>query len=256
HDYINQTLILDGVLSTAPVQPTLTIPLATLALYCRCRLCCPQFSIQQWVKVLCDISNVNKFSDAFDIYLEIVRRVDHAMKVELDHDSPTWHICHACPPCQYKAWEAKLYPSILGALDGNNSLKWFLQTDRMTDPLVFNSDYFLFQEYVDQFKDKVRCKVQRPDHAEVCDPTDGHSDHTMCTDRWWAAMADTLKGMFNAFAETGIFVSVCRHGTIWTILDMMRSGELAKYPLATISHLLEVLPQGLGLSYNITCSFT
>ncbi|KAF8591346.1 hypothetical protein K439DRAFT_1644310 [Ramaria rubella] len=69
-------------------------------------------------------------------------------------------------------------------------------------------------------------------------------------------MADTLKGMFNAFAETGVFVSVCRHGTIWTILDMMHSGELAKYPLATISHLLEVLPQGLGLGYDITCSFT
>ncbi|KAF8586199.1 hypothetical protein K439DRAFT_1646342 [Ramaria rubella] len=69
-------------------------------------------------------------------------------------------------------------------------------------------------------------------------------------------MADTLKGMYSAFAETGIFVSVCRHGTIWTILDMMCSGELARYPLATVSQLLEVLPPSLGLGYDISCSFT
>jgi len=60
---------------------------------------------------------------------------------------------------------------------------------------------------------------------------------------------------------------------IWTILDMMQSGKLcvsicllflwlipdpssAKYPLATISHLLEVLLPGLGLGYDIACSFS
>jgi Kyakuja-Dileera-Zisupton transposase len=30
----------------------------------------------------------------------------------------------------------------------------------------------------------------------------------------------------------------------------------AKYPLATVSRLLEVLPKGLGLGYDIACSFT
>src|SRR5882724_10378959 len=55
------------------------------------------------------------------------------------------------------------------------------------------------------------------------DPTDGHDTHATCTDRWHAATADTSKGMYNTFAETGVFFSVCRHGIIWTILDMMRS---------------------------------
>jgi hypothetical protein len=59
HLYLNQTLIMHGYLGTAPVKPTLAIPLATLELYRRCRLRCPQFGIQQWVKVLCDLSNVN-----------------------------------------------------------------------------------------------------------------------------------------------------------------------------------------------------
>ena len=43
---------------------------------------------------------------------------------------------------------------------------------------------------------------------------------------WRAAMADTLKGMYKAFDETGIFISVCHHGIVWTIVDMMHSGEL------------------------------
>jgi hypothetical protein len=60
HAYINQTLIMHGLLGTAPVQPTLAIPIRTLELYHRCRLRCPQFSVQQWVKVLCDLSNVSR----------------------------------------------------------------------------------------------------------------------------------------------------------------------------------------------------
>jgi Kyakuja-Dileera-Zisupton transposase len=58
------------------------------------------------------------------------------------------------------------------------------------------------------------------------DPTDGHTGPATCTDRWRAAMADTLQGMYNNFAETGVFISVCRHGIVWTILDMIQSGEL------------------------------
>ncbi|KAF8580817.1 hypothetical protein K439DRAFT_1619489 [Ramaria rubella] len=270
HDNINQTLVLHGLLSTAPIHPTLAIPITTLALYRRCRLRCLQFSIQQWVKVLCDVSNINynhslrdNFSDAFNTHLDIIRHEDHAIKVQLGRDSPNWRILHACPPCQYKlTGEAELNPSVLGALDGNNSLKQFLRTDHVTDPLSFDSDYFLSHEYVDQFKHEVKCKVQKPDNNAESqgeiegDPTDGNTDHPTCTDRWRAAMADTLKGMYSAFAETGVFISVCRHSTIWTILDMMRSGELAKYPLATVSQLLEVLPPSLGLGYDIACSFT
>ncbi|KAF8485675.1 hypothetical protein JB92DRAFT_2555527, partial [Gautieria morchelliformis] len=77
-----------------------------------------------------------------------------------------------------------------------------------------------------------------------------------CTDHWHAAVVDTVKGMYKAFTETGVFVLVCQHGFIWTILDMMQSGELAKYPLTTISKLMSISPHGLGLGYDIACSFT
>ncbi|KAF8587113.1 hypothetical protein K439DRAFT_1614546 [Ramaria rubella] len=198
HAYINQTLVLHGLLGTAPVHPTLAIPISTLTLYRSCRLCCPQFSIQQWVKVLCDISNINynhllqdNFSNVFDTYLDIIWREDHTIKVQLGHESPNWQILHACPPCQYKlAGEAELNPLVLGALDGNNSLKRFLRANH----------------------DKVKRKGQNPENAAFegeieSDLTDGNADHPTCTDCWHMAMADTLKGMYNAFAKTGIFLS-------------------------------------------------
>ncbi len=59
HSYVNETLIHHGLLGTTPVQPGLAISLQTLELYRQCRLRCPQFSIQQWVKVLCDLANVS-----------------------------------------------------------------------------------------------------------------------------------------------------------------------------------------------------
>ncbi|KAF8579191.1 hypothetical protein K439DRAFT_1251157, partial [Ramaria rubella] len=54
------------------------------------------------------------------------------------------------------------------------------------------------------------------------------------------------------FDKLGVFVLVCCHGIIWTILDMIYS---AKYPLMTISRLMETWPKGIGLGYDIACSF-
>ena len=55
----------------------------------------------------------------------------------------------------------------MGALDGNNSLKRFVREDRRSDTLTFQSDYYLSQEYVDQFKHEVKRKVRKPDKTEV-----------------------------------------------------------------------------------------
>ncbi|KAF8586310.1 hypothetical protein K439DRAFT_1409115 [Ramaria rubella] len=238
HAYLNQTLIKHGLLGTAPTALTLAIPFSVLEIYRCCRLRSPHFSIQQWVKVLCDLSHItyraivrDQFSEAFDIYLDILRRLDHVMNVQLGHDGPNWRVLHTCPPCLYHMLngEVELNPSILGALDGNNSLKRFMKEGWQSDAQIFDSDYFLSQEYVDQFKDEVKCHVRKPDRQvveEEGDPTDGDTGLATCTDQWQAANADTSKGMYNTFGETGVFVSVCHHRIIWTITDMIRSGEL------------------------------
>jgi hypothetical protein len=47
-----------------------------------------------------------------------------------------------------------------------------------------------------------------------------------CVERWKAAGPEARKKMFALFAIAGIFISVCRHGHVLVMCDMIRSGEL------------------------------
>ena len=128
-------------------------------------------------------------------------------------------------------------------MDGNNSLKRFapLGNREVSDTRVFESDYFLPQDFVDKFAGEVKGRQNQP-HVEVPDvedgediewedehdegdPTDGAPD-TPCTGNWKAAAKDEKKPMWSVFCETGIFASACRHGIILWLIDMIRSGEL------------------------------
>ncbi|KAF7318079.1 hypothetical protein HMN09_00315800 [Mycena chlorophos] len=60
--------------------------------------------------------------------------------------------------------------------------------------------------------------------------------------------------MWSVFEQTGIFVCLCRHGFAVLIVEMVRSGELSKYPLAIINALLENLGPNLAFGYDIGCS--
>ena len=42
------------------------------------------------------------FSDAFDVYLEVIRVVDERVKAALGHDGPNWCVLNACPACSYE----------------------------------------------------------------------------------------------------------------------------------------------------------
>ena len=57
------------------------------------------------------------------------------------------------------------------------------------------------------------------------DPTDGAPD-SACAANWKATAKDEKKCTWSAFWETGIFASVCRHGRILWLIDMIKSGEL------------------------------
>ncbi|KAJ7257567.1 hypothetical protein B0H12DRAFT_988360, partial [Mycena haematopus] len=63
------------------------------------------------------------------------------------------------------------------------------------------------------------------------------------------------KKMFALFAVSGIFISVCRHGHVLVMCDMIRSGELMKYPLAITAKLYERYGSDAGLAYDIMCAF-
>ena len=64
-----------------------------------------------------------------------------------------------------------------------------------------------------------------------------------------------LSRTWGIFDEMGMFVSICRHGFILIVADMVRSGELAKYPLAVVEYLLDHLPPCIGGGYDCGCKF-
>ncbi|KAK7016037.1 hypothetical protein R3P38DRAFT_3321519 [Favolaschia claudopus] len=76
-----------------------------------------------------------------------------------------------------------------------------------------------------------------------------------CVERWKAAGPEARKKMFSLFAIPGIFVIVCRHGHLVVGCDMIRSGELMKYPLALVKWLLDKYGADIGLGYDIMCAF-
>jgi hypothetical protein len=57
-------------------------------------------------------------------------------------------------------------------------------------------------------------------------PEGAMEDATECTRNWKAAQPDEKKGSFIRWDQTGIFTALCRHGIIFSIVDMRRSGEL------------------------------
>ncbi|KAG1803263.1 hypothetical protein EV424DRAFT_1474585 [Suillus variegatus] len=128
HQYPNETLIHHGYLGCSPLFPTVAISIRTLAAYRQAHRTCPRFSIQAQCKALCHLHNIPyrpylnaQFSDAYDIYLEILHRVDVLINQALNRSSPNWP-------------------------DGT----------ARKDSRRFRSDYWLDRSTVDRFKDEVR----------------------------------------------------------------------------------------------------
>ncbi|KAJ7672036.1 hypothetical protein B0H17DRAFT_1208826 [Mycena rosella] len=72
-----------------------------------------------------------------------------------------------------------------------------------------------------------------------------------CSDQWKNMINNVTAKMWGIFDETGIFLALCHHGFILLLCDMVRSGELVKYPMAIIDELLDCFPKGAGLGYDI-----
>ncbi|KAF8557058.1 hypothetical protein OG21DRAFT_1391449, partial [Imleria badia] len=67
---------------------------------------CPRFSIHAMAKALCHLHGVrfhrylvDQFRVAFDVYLEILRRVDNHVDAALNHGTANWRAKNSCPAC-------------------------------------------------------------------------------------------------------------------------------------------------------------
>ncbi|KIM53199.1 hypothetical protein SCLCIDRAFT_32065 [Scleroderma citrinum Foug A] len=229
HDYVvlqlpdelaNISLAHVGFLRCSPTVPSVAISFKCLELYNQLR--CHQSS--------------------FTVLRNIRLQVDKV----LGHDTPDWQLQHNCPPCSNKLdGEPMLCPASLRAMDGNTSAKRMANAAH-TDHRVFPSTYMIAPSDVDIFRHDVRLCPGERDGSQV-------EKAVNCTDNWKAANS-TDEDTVHVFEQTGIFISACRHGIVQTVVEMRRSGELAKYPLATINKLLDVHGANQAIGSDIGCS--
>ncbi|KAF8178986.1 hypothetical protein K438DRAFT_1604258 [Mycena galopus ATCC 62051] len=267
---------MQGLVPCSPWTPTVAIATRVLELYRTTYVHFPQLAIQAFVKSLCGLHGVpyrpylcEQFSIAYDLYLEIRRQTDARVNAALGRDTPNWWLKRTCPACMYKLeGEDTLIFSILTTMDGNDSLKRVLRhakTDgseqeptlgpskEREDSRDGGEDYFLTREQVDKWV-KGRVADILPTDVSLAISFLGSADNP-CSDRWKNMINNVTSRIWGIFDETGIFLGLCRHGFVLVVADMVRSGELAKYPLAIVEVLLDAFGLKIGGGYDIGCHF-
>ncbi|KAJ7018839.1 hypothetical protein C8F04DRAFT_1214492 [Mycena alexandri] len=258
----------------AALFASVVITVRALELFRVLQLCCPRMGIQPFVRALCDIHSIaprpylsTQFSITYDVYLAILANVDARVQAALGRDTPNWRLKNACPACMYKLeGEVPIPLPFLATIDGNNSLKRFWRREReefdadgksvpgaskeRLDNRVTPGDYYLPRDEVDKWSKEGLEELMRGfvPGSEVEDEGEG------CTERWQNMKEDMTACVYGMYDETGIFPALCRHGFLLVVVDMVKSGELAKYGFAVTAHLLRVLGE-LGLGYDIGCKY-
>ncbi|KAF8592627.1 hypothetical protein K439DRAFT_1643685 [Ramaria rubella] len=259
----NCALLCAGLLGTSPTAPSTAISINCLELYHQIRHQQSSFSIQAIAKVLCTLHNVtytrtfcDQLSSVFDIYLSLLRLVKQHVNKALGRDGPDWQLQYVCPPCGYKLKdEPQIVPACLHAMDGNNSMKCVAGSGH-ADEQVFLSEYHITPAQVDVFKDDVHKRTpSKASTTEELGALPCKGDTTICAEHWQAANGVSFKNSTQVFDQCGGFISTCRHGIVETLIEMKRSGELAKYGLATLDKLLKVFKEDQCMGYDIGCLF-
>ncbi|KAG1805499.1 hypothetical protein EV424DRAFT_1474356 [Suillus variegatus] len=270
--FIASALVRQGVVPCSPISPSTGVTMQALNFYHIARQRNPHFSIQAYVKTLCDLQGVQfhpylsrQFSIALDVYLQILSNVKSLVHEAIGRSNSNWRLMHACPACTYTLKdEDTLKFRLLYTMDGNDSLKRVLKkvvrddSEYLDDdndiPLPRSAelpstqsvggDRYLTRDYVNSFAGDSSVDMLSVDDKE-----------NPCAGRWNNMKDEKTRRMWGVFDESGIFMAVCRHGFSLVIADMVQSGEQSKYPLAVVSKLLEVFGKDLGGGYDIGCRF-
>ncbi|KAJ7878793.1 hypothetical protein B0H14DRAFT_3435392 [Mycena olivaceomarginata] len=216
---------------------------------------CPHLAIQSFVKALCDLHGFpyrpylcQQFSIAYDLYLDLRRRTDECVMKALGRNS-SWRLKHACPACTYKLkGEDLLIFNMLTTMDGNDLLKRVLRRQKVGMEDTETGEPVLGEDAGDgYFSSRARVEKWAKDRVAEQLPMDtaGADGDNPCADRWKNMINDVTSKMWGIFDETGIFLA----------LYMIRSGELAKYPLAVVEELLDAFGMKLGAGYDVGCHF-
>ncbi|KAJ7351595.1 hypothetical protein DFH08DRAFT_957896 [Mycena albidolilacea] len=245
--YIASCLVGQGLIPCSPWKPKQAVSIRVLEMFRLARLRCPALGVQAWIKTLADLHgtafkpySTQRFTICFDLYLEILDNAEKRLK-----------------------GEDKLIFAMLLLMDGNDSLKCILRKDKgfnedgvahrgdseRADSRAADAggDYLMFRERVDRWTKK---RLAEEVGIPISDEPENSSG---CEERWKNLTEELTAKMWGIFDETGIFVALCRHGFVLLVADMVRSGELAKYPLAIVNALLDAFGADLGIGYDIGC---
>ncbi|KAG2149247.1 hypothetical protein DEU56DRAFT_729669 [Suillus clintonianus] len=263
--FIASALVRQGVIPCSPISPSVAVTVDALEFYRIAHLRDLHFSMQAFAKTLCDLHAVEyrrylsrQLTIAFDLYLQVRSSVDALVAEVLNRNTPDWRLKHACPSCTYTlADEDQLTFKLLYAMDGNDSLKRILQrtlgvddedtqSSELPTTQQVRGDRYLPRDYVNSWGNG---------RQEEANTTIGTDDTNPCAGRWKNMDDEKTKRMWGVYDETGIFIAVCHHGFSLVMADMVQSRELAKYPLAVVSKLLDTFGSDLGGGYDIGCQF-
>ncbi|KAJ7173820.1 hypothetical protein C8R46DRAFT_892483 [Mycena filopes] len=274
--FTSATLVSQGLFPCAPWVAQVAFTTRLLELFRVAHLRTPTLSIQAWSKTIAEVQRApwrpyvaQQFSMAFDVYLDTLDKARARVMAPLDRGSPTWHLENCCAPCMYKLeGEEEMRFSMLVTCDGNDLLKRVLRKEpkdydeegnllpgvskERFDPraAAAGKDYFVPRDKVNEWsKDKVnppRPAPSGPKEAAGCDTS-------ACEEQWKNLADDAGERMWAVYDETGLFLCLCRHSFGLLAADMVRSGELAKYPLAIFNELLKTCDANVGAGYDIGC---
>lgn len=259
--WTNVTLLRHGYLTPSPSKPSVAMSLQVLELFANVQRRGPSVSVQILAKAWCDSRNVpyvkyfrTQLAKALDVYLQIQREVQRRLDVALGRDTPDWRMLNTCKACTYKLEdEPPLEFSMLVTCDGGDSLKRCADAGS-ADHRQYPSSYYIAPAQVDKFQHEVpnRRIGKRTQKGE------GEEEESVCEKRWKNAKinnrADGDKPR-TIFHETGVFIATCRHSFVLTVCDMIKSGEQAKYGLATIDKLISTFGSNILMGYDIGCTF-
>ncbi|KAI0027008.1 hypothetical protein K488DRAFT_8790, partial [Vararia minispora EC-137] len=278
---VNAALMRHGFIAGTPVRPTLAFSVDVLQLALCLRRNAPGVGVQGLVKSLCSLLCIQYkhgmealFSNAFDIFLDITTQVDRMTDKALERHKPNWYRLYGCPPCGFKARNS--LPACLNKLKPTHSSRTTRcdsykrgRTAGKADDREYESDLWLSRDVVNDYRDVVRSPLaasrdgttttenDQPERKFIL-RDDGFvvEEDDRCGETWTAANGKELTpATKEVFDQTGMFACVCRHGCVEFAVEMVQSGELAKYGLAIVSKILDVYGAHQALGYDINCVF-
>ncbi|KAF8147971.1 hypothetical protein K438DRAFT_1779830 [Mycena galopus ATCC 62051] len=210
--------ICHGLVPTTPQLTTVAITIRSLEVFRVTQLWCPCLGLQPFVRALCDLHSIPPRS-YLTVQFSIAFDVYLAIHAEVEKGFGATSGSRREVMCS----------------DGTSSPRG---TKEQLDDRFAPGDYYLPRAEVDQWAKEGLDEMLKDFSPGSVEEDEGSG----CAE---------YKGECHC---TGFFPCLCRHSFVLVVVDMVKSGELAKYGFAITAHLLRILGE-VGTGYDIGCKF-